>query len=115
MCLSPRFGLAERSELLPVLDGLGLEKARRSPTALAGFGKGTLLTRVIQRASIEVDEEGAEAAAATAVTGMRALERDNALHMVVDKPFVFALRDRATGLILVAGYLGHAPARQAGP
>ena len=29
--------------------------------------------------------------------------------MIVDKPFIFALRDRATGLILVAGYVGHAP------
>jgi serine protease inhibitor len=29
--------------------------------------------------------------------------------MVVDKPFVFALRDGTTGLILVAGYVGHPP------
>jgi serine protease inhibitor len=26
--------------------------------------------------------------------------------MVVDKPFVFALRDRKTGLILFMGYVG---------
>jgi serpin B len=26
--------------------------------------------------------------------------------MVVDKPFVFALRDRETGLILMSGYVG---------
>jgi serine protease inhibitor len=29
--------------------------------------------------------------------------------MTVDKPFIFALRDRSTGLILVAGYVGHPP------
>src|SRR5262245_34990788 len=28
------------------------------------------------------------------------------LAMVVDKPFVFALRDRKTGLILMSGYVG---------
>ena len=54
---------------------------------------------------IEVDEEGA----ATAVIATRALIGDDAIHMVVDKPFVCALRDHATGPILVAGYVGHAP------
>ena len=103
----PRFKTSERSDLLPTLDALGLDKGRNSPTALARFGQGTRLTRVVQRAMIEVDEEGAEAAAATAVFGLRAV--DDSLHMVVDKPFIFALRDRQTGLILVAGYVGHAP------
>jgi serpin B len=111
----PRFELSERSELLPVLDALGLAEGLRSPTALAGYGSGTILTQVIQRAAIEVDEAGAEVAAATAVIGMRALARDERLHMVVDKPFIFALRDRETGLILVAGYVGQAPARKVGP
>ncbi len=103
----PRFKTSERSDLLPTLDALGLDKGRHSPTALVGFGQGTSLTQVVQRAMIEVDEEGAEAAAATAVIGRRAV--DDSLHMVVDKPFIFALRDHETGLILVAGYVGHAP------
>jgi serpin B len=106
----PRFKLSERSDLLPTLDALGLDKGRHSPTALARFGQGTRLTRVVQRAMIEVDEEGATAAAATAIIGRRAV--DDSLHMVVDKPFIFALRDNATGLILVAGYVGHAPSGQ---
>jgi serine protease inhibitor len=29
--------------------------------------------------------------------------------MIVDKPFVFALRDRKTGLILFMGYVGAPP------
>jgi serine protease inhibitor len=37
------------------------------------------------------------------------LQNDDAIHMSVDKPFIFALRDRVTGLILAAGYIGHAP------
>ena len=36
-------------------------------------------------------------------------EPDDAVHMNVDKPFIYALRDHSTGLILVAGYVGHAP------
>jgi serine protease inhibitor len=59
---------------------------------------------------IDVDEEGAEAAAATAIMGTRSLESDDgSIHMVVDKPFIYALRDSVTGLILVAGYVGHPP------
>jgi serine protease inhibitor len=27
----------------------------------------------------------------------------------VDKPFIYALRDKVTGLILVAGYVGQPP------
>jgi serine protease inhibitor len=106
--LLPRFKLSGRFDLLPTLDALGLDKGRHSPKALAHFGQGSALSRVVQRAMIEVDEEGATAAAATAVLGKRAV--DDSLHMVVDKPFIFALLDRETGLVLVAGYVGHAPA-----
>jgi serine protease inhibitor len=105
----PRFRASALSDLLPVLDAMGLDKARHAPAALAAFGPGTVLSQVIQRAMVEVDEDGAEAAAATAVMASRSLERDDAIHMIVDKPFIFALHDHATGLILVAGYVGHAP------
>jgi len=105
----PRFKITGRYELLPALDAMGLAPERASPKALAGFGPGILLAQVLQRASIEVNEEGAEAAAATAIVAMRAVPHDESLHMVVDKPFLFALRDRASGLILVAGYVGQPP------
>jgi serpin B len=105
----PRFAASGREELLPALDALGLRDARRSPTALQGFGTGVALSQVTQRAMIEVDEEGAEAAAATAAIGTRMLEADDSIHMVVDRPFVYALRDKTTGLILVAGYVGQPP------
>lgn len=106
----PRFSAASREDLLKTLDGLGLEKARKSPSALVGFGDGVELSQVTQRTMIEVNEEGAEAAAATAaIVETRGLPTDESIHMVVDKPFVYALRDRTTGLILVAGYVGRPP------
>lgn len=77
--------------------------------ALAGFGQGMRLSAIVQRTMIDVDDEGAEAADATAILSTRALEADDAVHVVVDNPFIFALRDRTTGLILLAGYAGHAP------
>jgi serine protease inhibitor len=105
----PRFSASGREDLMPTLDALGLDKARRSATALQGFAPGAMLSQVLQRTIIEVDEEGAEAAAATAVMTSRSLESDDGIHMIVDKPFVYALRDRATGLILIAGYVGQPP------
>ena len=90
-----------------------LDKARHAATALQGFAPGAMLSQVVQRAMIEIDEEGAEAAAATAVMSSRALGADEAIDMVVDKPFVYALRDKVTGLILVAGYVGQPPKRSA--
>jgi serine protease inhibitor len=67
----PRFSLAGREELMPALDALGLDKARHAATALQGLAPGAMLSQVVQRAMIDVDEEGAEAAAATAIMGSR--------------------------------------------
>jgi serine protease inhibitor len=105
----PRFSASGREDLMPVLDALGLDKARRAATALQGFALGAMPSEVVQRAMIEIDEQGAEAAAATAVMSSRALGADEAIRMVVDKPFVYALRDKVTGLILAAGYVGQPP------
>ena len=92
----PRFALDGRASLLPA-GQVGLNEGLKSPTALAGFGAGVALSQIFQRTTIEVDEEGAEAAAATAIIVGRALEVADVLHMVVDKPFLFALRDRESG------------------
>jgi hypothetical protein len=42
--------------------------------------------------------------------GDRSLNTDESLHLIVDKPFVFALCDCASGIILVAGYVRRLPA-----
>jgi serine protease inhibitor len=39
----------------------------------------------------------------------RSLAPDPSLKMIVDKPFVFALRDQKTGLVLFMGYVGTPP------
>jgi serpin B len=105
----PRFALSGANELLPALDDLGLAEARKSQAPLSAFSPGAVLSQVLQRVTIEADEQGAEAAAATAVITTRSLGEDSSIHLVVDKPFLFALRDRESGLILVSGYVGHAP------
>ena len=103
----PRFSLEGAGDLLPALSK-DLAEAAKSPTALSGFGPNAKVEGILQRTKIEVDEEGATAAAATAVVVARAMVADEALHMIVDKPYLFALRDRQSGLILLAGYVGKA-------
>ena len=106
----PRLTLSATGELLPPLDSLGLAAARHSPAALKGFSDEPLIiTRILQKVELRVNEEGTEGAAATAVMTTRGLGAANHVRMIVDKPFVFALRDEKTGLILFMGYVGVPP------
>jgi serpin B len=101
----PRFRLAGGADLLAALDTLGLRPARLSPDALGGLSASPMtIAQVLQRTEIRVDEAGTEAAAATAVTTTRAVATDFA-KVTVDKPFLFALRDAASGLVLLTGYV----------
>jgi serpin B len=102
----PRFSLTGGADLLPVLDNLGLRRARLSRFAFSLLSPaGQVITEVLQKTVIKVDEEGTEAAATTAVTGEREFVTDF-VKMTVDKPFMFALRDEKSGLVLLEGYVG---------
>ena len=62
------------------------------------------LQAVYHKCVIEVNEEGTEAAAATAAVMMtRALPMHPPPQVVVDRPFVFAVRDIKSGLLLFIG------------
>jgi serpin B len=61
--------------------------------------------RVVQRAHVEVDERGTTAAAATGAT-MRLVSMvvpRPPIELRVDRPFLFAVRDRMTGALLFLG------------
>jgi serpin B len=61
---------------------------------------------VVHKAYIDVDEHGTEAAAATAVViRTTAAVRSDAppVTMTVDHPFLFAITDTSTGLLLFLG------------
>ena len=61
------------------------------------------ISDVIHEAFIEVDEEGTEAAAATAVAMRLTAAPSESVELTVDRPFLFAIRDRDTGAILFWG------------
>ena len=103
----PKLAISVNEEMLGALDGLGLKPARLASDSLTGFSPGALtITRVVQKLELRLDEAGTEAAAATAVIASRSIAADQPVKMVVDKPFLFALRDQKTGFILFMGYVG---------
>ena len=66
-------------------------------------GEGRLFIQdVVHKALVSVDEEGTEAAAATAViVGIESVRQT--VEVNVDRPFVFLIRDIETGTILFVG------------
>lgn len=106
----PKLSLSSVEELLRPLDAMGLRAARQRKDALEQFSdEDLIISRVVQKLELRLSEEGTEAAAATAVVTTRSIAPDDHVKMIVDKPFVFALRDRKTGLILFMGYVGAPP------
>jgi serpin B len=71
------------------------------------------LGAVAHKAYIDVDEHGTEAAAATGliVRAAAALRLSPPVTMVVDRPFLFAIIDTATGWPLFLGQVSHPRAR----
>lgn len=107
----PKFVMEESHDLLSLLNKLGLEAGLASPTQLSGLADGLRLTALRQKIFIEVDESGTEAASVTAAEVSRALETTD-VRLSFDRPFVYALRHKETGMILMIGYVGDpAPAR----
>lgn len=77
-----------------------------SPEALA-------ITDVLQEVYIAVDENGTEAAAATAViVGETSAPSAEPVELIVDRPFLFWISDRETGATL---FLGRVLDPRAGP
>jgi serpin B len=103
----PRFRQRTSAALIPVLRQLGVQDAFTDAADFSGITRAErlLIGAVVHQAYIDVDEQGTEAAAATAVT-MRpmALRRGpEPIPFTVDRPFLFAITDTATGLPLFLG------------
>ena len=103
----PKFRQRAGFGLIPVLQQLGVQDAFTSAADFSGITSPVRLfiSAIVHQAYIDVDEQGTEAAAATAVA-MRpmALRRGpEPVRMIVDRPFLFAIADTATGLPLFLG------------
>ena len=93
----PRFKMTLRLDLLKDLIEMGM-----SAGPFSAMTDGSLfITKVIHKAFIEVDEEGTEAAAATAVILGKAYIPP--FEFLANHPFLFLIRDKQTNSILFLG------------
>jgi serpin B len=104
----PRFKVETDYSLKEPLKGLGMEKAflpkQADFTGLSPLGRELFVTHVLHKAFVEVTEEGSEAAAAAAVVVARAsFPPPEPVEFRADRPFVFAIRENATGAVLFLG------------
>lgn len=105
----PKFKLETSYELVDVLRTMGMN----APFNEADFSKMTkdktplVISRIIQKAFVEVNEKGTEAAAVTVVmmTTESSIERQHVEipQFRADRPFLFLIRDKQSGAILFSG------------
>ncbi len=98
----PKFKVATTFQLKEILQQLGIKEAFDPGTAdFSGMTekKELAISAVVHQALVEVNEEGTEAAAATAVVG----SRGRSLVFRADHPFVFWIKDNASGTLLFLG------------
>jgi serpin B len=110
----PRFRIAPAASLSlrEPMGALGVrlvfQDGRADLTGIADVQPPLFVADGYHKAFVEVNEEGTEAAAATAVViavrsaPMRPVERDE---LIADRPFLFFLRDSRTGAILFVGHV----------
>ncbi|MBN1629390.1 MAG: serpin family protein, partial [Thermoleophilia bacterium] len=102
----PKFEFRTQAGLKEALQALGMRTAFGEGVDFSGITSQTQLfiSSVIHEAFIAVDEEGTEAAAATAVVlDATAAMPTDIVTLQIDRPFMFALRDRETGAVLFLG------------
>jgi len=101
----PKFKQENTVQLYKQLSMLGLNNMF-SP--LADFSvitdvRGLHVSQVVQKAFIEVNEEGTEAAAATGAVAATYSGHVHESFFIADHPFIFYLRDKETGILLFQG------------
>jgi serpin B len=102
----PRFRVEYGRRLLDDLAALGMGVAFSGDADFSRIAdvapQRLYISRVDQKTFVEVNEEGTEAAAATAV-GVGRTVAPGPAEMRVDRPFVFAIRERLSGAVLFLG------------
>ena len=107
----PRFRVEAAFDLVPVLRRLGVRQAFTRQADFSGItaAEQLLISAVAHKAYVDVDEQGTEAAAATALSfrPSAAFRAPPAVTMTVDRPFLFVILHTPTGLPLFVGQVSH--------
>jgi len=105
----PKFKLDEKLNLTEILAAMGLTDMFDMNSADFSGIDGTkelYVSKVLHQAVIDVNEEGTEAAAATAVViSLRCAVLKDPFEFRADRPFLFFIRDNLTNSALFLGRL----------
>ena len=101
----PLFEFESEFSLGETLAGMGMPDAFGPRADFSGMSgsKGLWISEVVHKAFVSVDETGTEAAAATAVAVQESGPTKEPIPVTVDRPFIFLIRDTATGTVLFLG------------
>jgi serpin B len=106
----PKFKISFGFEASKVLKGLGLVLPFSGGEGLTEMvddstvGRNLYVSSIFHKSFIEVNEEGTEAAAASAgVVKLRGLSMTEKIDFVADHPFLFVIREDMTGVVLFIG------------
>jgi serine protease inhibitor len=104
----PKFKLENTLELNHPLEALGLKTTFNPKQADFSrmFSEPHYISEVRQKAFVEVGEEGTEAAAVTGIEmtlSAMPMPRPKPFEMIVDRPFLFAIVDARSEMILFMG------------
>ena len=107
MVYLPRFKVTNKFKLNDVLQDMGMKLAFSDLADFSNISDLPLqISEVIHKTYVSVDEEGTEAAAVTSI-GIIATAMPVIPVFRVDKPFLFVIREKSTGVILFIGKMGN--------
>ena len=101
----PKFEFESEISLAQILAEMGMPTAFSNTADFSGMtgSKDLFISDVFHKAFVSVDEEGTEAAAATAVEMATSSMPESPIELTVDRPFLFLIRAQETDTILFIG------------
>jgi len=103
----PRFKVTYKADLVPLFRAAGMtlafDRVRADFSGMTAARAPFAIGQIAHRAIIEVEEEGTEAAAATAAVMVLTSAPINQGSFLVDRPFLYYVVDHASGAILFQG------------
>ena len=101
----PKFKVKGTIPLTKHLTNLGMSEMFGCNSNFSGIDgtRDLYVSDVMHQVLIEVNEEGAEASVAAVAVGKLRCDLEPSVEFRVDKPFLFLIRDRLTGILLFLG------------
>ena len=106
MLYLPRFKVENKFQLKSTLAALGMPKAFTETADFSGISnERIMISDVVHKTYITVDEDGTEAAAVTNI-GMVTTSMPDYPIVNINRPFLMVIREKSTGVILFIGKMG---------